>query len=270
MSAIKSTFQIAPNCYSATSGCQAGASYSQTKARVVIVIQVLPLQMILPVLLLVLLLLPVLVLHDFSAAGLYCTHTAVSGDVSAWGVTLFVNTTSLNLFSVLAKYSCTSILQIIYASHWLYILYPHLDCDCVSPLASSRGRVAVTCVKSTIQARVLGARRQGHPWVAHRGRDFALWNTFETMKPGRLKDTPVRVGHRGRQPHSLKLSGNYEAKTSQGHASHWAEASSSEKFRGPCIPFSWHAIFQEKLFLLQNCRTRFFLELLYAITFFGM
>ena len=28
MSAIKSTFQIAPNCYSATSGCQAGASYS--------------------------------------------------------------------------------------------------------------------------------------------------------------------------------------------------------------------------------------------------
>ena len=77
--------------------------------------------MIVLVLLLVLALLPVLVLHDFSAGGLYCTHTAVSGGVSTWGVTLFVNTTSLNLFSVLAKYSCTSILQIIYARHWLNI-----------------------------------------------------------------------------------------------------------------------------------------------------
>ena len=38
--------------------------------------------MILPVLLLVLLLLPVVVLQDFSAGGLYCTHTAVSGGVS--------------------------------------------------------------------------------------------------------------------------------------------------------------------------------------------
>ena len=165
--------------------------------------------MIVLVLLLVLVMLPVLVLHDFSAGGLYCTHTAVSGGVSTWGVTLFVNTTSLNLFSVLAKYPCTSVLQIIFASHLLYILYPHLDCDCVSPLAGSCGRVTVTCVKSTIQSRVLGARRQGHPWVAHRGTDFALWNTFETMTPGNQKDSPVSVGHRGRQPHSLKLSGNY-------------------------------------------------------------
>ena len=145
--------------------------------------------MIVLALLLVLALLPVLVLHDVNAGGLYCTHTAVSGGVSTWGVTLFVNTTSLNPFSVLARYSCTSLPQIIYARHLLYILYPHLDCDCVSPLAGSRGRVAVTCVKSTIQARVLGARRQGHPWVAHRGRDFALWNTFETMTPGNQRDT---------------------------------------------------------------------------------
>ena len=46
------------------------------------VIQVLPLQMIVLVLLLVLVLFPVLVLHDFSAGGLYCTHAAVSGGVS--------------------------------------------------------------------------------------------------------------------------------------------------------------------------------------------
>ena len=206
--------------------------------------------MILPVLLLVLLLLPVLVLQDFSAGGLYCTHTAVSGGVSTWGVTLFLNTTSLNLFLGLIKillhlnppdYLCKPLVIYFVSSpglwlcvppcrQWLWETRSHL-CQVHDPGPSPPCTTSGTPLSRTSWKRLCSLKH--------------FWN----YKTGTSKGHPW-VGHRGRQPHSLKLSGNYEAKTSQGHASHWAEASSSEKFRGPCIPFSWHAIFQEKLFLL--------------------
>ena len=172
--------------------------------------------MIVLALLLVLVLLPVLVLHDFSAGGLYCTHTAVSGGVSTWGVTLFVNTTSLNLFSVLhfnpPDYLCKPLVIYFVSSPGLWLCVPpcrqpwesrsHL-CQVHDPGPSPRCTTSGTPLSRTSWKRLCSLKH--------------FWN-YDTRKS---KGHP-RVTHRVRQPHSLKLSGNYETKTSQGHASHWA------------------------------------------------
>ena len=175
--------------------------------------------MIVLVLLLVLVMLPVLVLHDFSAGGLYsyssewrCQHLRCDSVCKHDFFEPFFGLSKILLHFSPPDYLCKTLVTYFVSSPGLWLCVPpcrqlweshsHL-CQVHDPVPSPRCTTSGTPLSRTSWKRLCSLKH--------------FWN-YDTRKS---KGHPW-VGHRGRQPHSLKLSGNYETKTSQGHASHWA------------------------------------------------